>query len=524
MIFQVMKRLAIIWCAVASLETAFAQRGTGDWMTTAFDAQRSNWVRTDGKISKESMAKPGFELVWKMKFTNTPRGLNTITPPALLDFYIGYRGFRTLGFFGASADRVIGVDTDIARLEWEKSYPAAGGAATLPCPGGLTSAVTRPTMTMYPPVPTGAGIGRGTPARSGVGEPMEGAVTLRRAPSPAPPAPPKPAATKPAAPAAAAFSPFAPRVQWVLAVTGDGKLRQYWVSNGNEPETAAPFVPAGANAMGLVSYDGVTYVATSGGCGGAADGVWAMEMATKKVASWKAPKGIAGTAGMAVGPEGTLYAASGGTLTALEAKTLAVKGTYQAGGVEFTSTPVVFEFKGKDLIAAVANDGRVHVVDGADLSKAAARSEAVLAAGYETGALASWQDPSGTRWVLAPSEKAVQAFKVVEKDGGIAIEAAWKSRELMSPLAPVVVNGVVFALSSGEFRTKDPAMTAAQRAAKSTAAVLYALDAATGQELWSSGKTMTSFVHSGSLAAGGSRVYVATYDGTQYAFGFPIEH
>jgi len=82
----------------------------------------------------------------------------------------------------------------------------------------------------------------------------------------------------------------------------------------------------------------------------------------------------------------------------------------------------------------------------------------------------------------------------------------------------------VFALSSGEFRTADAKMTAAQRAQKSSKAVLYALDGVTGKELWNSGAEMASFAHSGGLAAGGTRVYVSTYDGTQYAFGYPIEH
>ena len=86
------------------------------------------------------------------------------------------------------------------------------------------------------------------------------------------------------------------------------------------------------------------------------------------------------------------------------------------------------------------------------------------------------------------------------------------------------MNGVVFALSSGEHRSDDPKLAASQRARRSIPAVLYALDAQTGKELWNSGKTITSFVHSGGLAAGGSRVYVGAYDGTQYAFGFPIEH
>jgi len=46
----------------------------------------------------------------------------------------------------------------------------------------------------------------------------------------------------------------------------------------------------------------------------------------------------------------------------------------------------------------------------------------------------------------------------------------------------------------------------------------------TGKELWNSGNAITSFVHSGGLAAGGGRVYVGGHDGTQYAFGFPMEH
>jgi outer membrane protein assembly factor BamB len=95
---------------------------------------------------------------------------------------------------------------------------------------------------------------------------------------------------------------------------------------------------------------------------------------------------------------------------------------------------------------------------------------------------------------------------------------------MISPLPPAIVNGVVFALSSGCLRSSDAELTVTQRAQRSSKAVLYALDAATGRELWNSGSTISSFVQSGGLAAGGSRIYVGDYDGTQYAFGFPMEH
>ncbi len=515
--------LVPVLCALAAVETLHAQRGLGDWMTTAYDAQRSNWLRNDGKISQQSMQKPGFELVWKLPFQNTARQLNNISPPALIDFYISYRGFRTLAFFGGSSDRVIAIDSDIARTEWEKTLTTGGGAAggTLPCPGGMTAAVTRPTATAYPLMGMGRGGGRGTPAKSAVSEPYAGAVTIRPAPAARPIPPPKPA---PAA-GAPAPNPFAPRIQWVLALTGDGKLHSMYVSNGEEPNEAIPFLPANANAVGLIAYDNVAYVATTNGCGGVDNGVWALDLTSKQVTKWKAPKNVAGTAGPAVGPDGTLYVASGGELTALAAKTLKPMGSYKAGGAEFTSSPVVFEYKGKDLIAATSADGQVHLVDAANLGGGALDKSTPFAPhDYAVGALASWQDLDGMRWVLAPAGNAVRTWKVVDKGGKPGLEAGWVSRELVSPLPPIVVNGVVFALSSGEFRSADAKMTAAQRAQKSSKAVLYALDGVTGKELWSSGAEMASFAHSGGLAAGGTRVYVSTYDGTQYAFGYPIEH
>ena len=104
------------------------------------------------------------------------------------------------------------------------------------------------------------------------------------------------------------------------------------------------------------------------------------------------------------------------------------------------------------------------------------------------------------------------------------MQPVWVSRDMMSPAPPTIVNGVVFAISSGEYRSGDAQMTAAQRAQRSKPAVLYALDAATGKELWSSGTTIASFVRGVGPSAGDGQVYVVTYDGTIYAFGIPLEH
>ena len=123
----------------------------------------------------------------------------------------------------------------------------------------------------------------------------------------------------------------------------------------------------------------------------------------------------------------------------------------------------------------------------------------------------------------------IAAFKVEEKAGKPVLTNAWISRNLMTPAAPAVANGVVFALASGEWvrQANDREGGLYQvdaRVQRSQPAILYALDAATGKELWSSGNQVTSFTHNGQLSIANGRVYLTTYDNTLYCFGFPMEH
>ena len=535
-----MKRLAAVLivsfaCAALSTGSAMAQgRSANDWMTDNGDAQRSAWVRADAKINRDSMQKPGFQFLWKLKVKNAPRQLNSLLPPATLERLIGYRGFRMLGFFGGSSDTIFTLDTDLGRMEWERRLTAnaPAQAGTLACPGGLTTSVVRPTIAFIPPSPTGSGGGgRSTPAKSGVGESGQGAVTLAMVrpnpPAPATPppsAPPQPARPNPANPAGGQFGagPFL-----VYALSGDGLLHSLHLSNGADFEPPVKFLPPNANASGLIVIDQVAYVTTEGNCGGAANGVWALDLATKQVTSWKG--NVAGTVGPAFGGDGTIYVATGSggdtpnSLVALDPKTLTVKGSFSAGKQEFSATPVLFEYKGKTLITVATKDGIVHLLDSKNLGSGplSSASVAAKAAEFTPGALASWQDTSGTRWILAPTNKAVVALKIVEQNGAPTLQSGWASRDLVSPLTPTIINGVVFAVSSGE---SNAGTTAAQRATRSVPAVVYALDATTGKELWSSGTTITSFAHGGAISGGMGQIYLTTYDGTIYTFGFPMEH
>jgi len=102
----------------------------------------------------------------------------------------------------------------------------------------------------------------------------------------------------------------------------------------------------------------------------------------------------------------------------------------------------------------------------------------------------------------------VVAYRLEEDAGKPVLKQAWTSRELTHPVPPVVANGVVFALSNG---------------GPDGRATLYALDGASGKELWSSGTQVTAPGSETGLTVANGRVYFSTLDGTLWAFGIPLE-
>ena len=388
---------------------------------------------------------------------------------------------------------------------------------------------------------------------SAVGEPGKGAAALSQTRRPRPQGPPSGDVPPPPPAGPARNVPGVPfgGVDPLWVVGSDGLLRSLRVTDGGQIDPPVPFLPPNARPSSVVYVDGLVYTSTSNGCGNAPNAVWGIDLLTpeKKVAKWETGgANVAGLAGVTLGTSGIVYAATGAqppetrtwltaggpaptryanTVVALDRITLEVKDSFTRDKADFNTTPVVFRHKGKDYLAVTGNDGRLYLLDGAALGGSNHKTPLFVTDAFappDAGAgLATWQGEDGTRWVLAPGAGSIVAFKVIEKDGKPALEPGWKSREIAAPLAPIVVNGLVFAAASGEYRGTEPNLSAAERAKRSTPAVLYALDAATGKELWSSGTTITSFARAG-LSAGGGQVYLVTYDNTLYAFGIPLEH
>jgi len=464
-----------------------------DWMTAGGDAQRSSWIRTDPKISVERLRKPGFDLVWKLKLDHDPGAAAT------LSHYIGYRGFRSLAFTGSRDGDLTAIDADIGRIEWTKSLPVghASGAATPGCPDGMTAEVTRATTAALPGAGRGGfSPGRSGPAKSGVGEPGKGAVIIQEIAA-------REAMMAHAMLGAPPRAPAMPGIRmpsFLDVLSADGMLHRLYVSNGEEPSSPIPFLDRGANATGFIVVDNVAYVATSQGCGGIPNGIWALDLASKQTVHWTTDGDVAGDEGPAFGPDGTLYVATTtGQLVALQPKTLQVKASYPSGSPAFTTSPLFFEHKMKAMVAAATSDHRLHLVDALTLT----------GTGYAaniSGALTGWMDVLGTQWIVAPSKDSIAAWRIADQEDTPVLQPGWTSREMASPLAPVVINGVLFVVSN------------------STTPVLYALDGATGKELWNSGKTIADRVRNGRLTGSDTQLYLGTNDGTIYSFGFPIEH
>lgn len=473
------------------------------WMTAGRDAQRTSWVKSDLSITIDTV--PEFQYLWKVQLGNSKAAAGE---PMVMDRYIGYRGFRSLAFMEDGGGGMYAVDTDLNRIEWQKHFASIEQVSSSNCDGELTGTVTLPTNAAFP-VSLGGRIGRGEPAKSDVGEPFEGAVTIKT-----PPAPPFRFPAPTVRPGAQRSRP--PIV--IYSVTGDGMLHTMYVSNGEEPEPAVRFLPAGSNLRGFIVLDDVAYAVAGKKCE-APDEVVAMNLSTKDTLSWR-PDGatIAGLEGIAFGPDGTLYAGTGkgnstyaSSVVALDPTTLKPKDWFSATGADFASTPIVFQYKNKVVVAAATKNGGIYVLDakslgGADHQTAMAKAEGK---NVKPVALAVWEDARLTHWLLASNEDShggITAWKVTDDEHGAPVlEQGWISSSISKPSTPLIINGVVFAASRGQ--------------GKST---VYAMDAATGQELWSSKGSVESPIEA--LSGGGGHVFATTSDGALYAFGFPMEH
>ena len=87
-----------------------------------------------------ALSKPGFELQWKAKLDNQPRGVHGLTQGVTAS---GVTLFVPMSVVAGSSNNVYGIDNDLGYVVWQRHFDAALPASTPGCAGGITAGATR---------------------------------------------------------------------------------------------------------------------------------------------------------------------------------------------------------------------------------------------------------------------------------------------------------------------------------------------------------------------------------------------
>jgi outer membrane protein assembly factor BamB len=493
-----------------------------DWLTDGGNGQRTAW-QMDEKTFTTANVKD-MKLLWKLKLDNQPKVMHSLFPPLIVGRLNTPGGPKQVAIEAGSSDNIYAIDVEKGEVLWTKHFqsswtpPATGGrGAGILCPGGQTATpVIAPTAT--------------------------------------------------------------PGKYIIYAASWDGTLHQLNAADGEDVAPPAKWMPPNGKPYALNLWNNVIYTHTAQGCGGNPNVVYSYDLATNKAGSWgPAGGGMWGRTGPAISSTGTMYTGTGdgrwdpengiygngiiGVKQDPQTKALVLDDYYGPSNAEWLAkrdldmqvTPVIFNYKGRELMVDAGKECRMYLMDTRSIggddhrtplyrSPLLCNEDVNFASAGIWGSLASWEDSKGTRWVLTPiwgpkhsafkapieygevKYGAIVAFKVEDKNGKLQLTPAWISRDMNRAEPPVIAGGIVFTYGNGEdtdqaYPDVGLADTADRRIPGSTHAVLYALDALTGKELWSSGDQITSWNHWSGLSVANGRVYIGTYDSNLYCYG-----
>ncbi len=500
--------------ALLSVGTLLAPclKANSDWTQFGGDSARTFVVHNEHKLTKRSVHK--LKLQWKLKLDNATKELTSLTVPVVADVNTS-SGRHRYAIVGGSDDNVFAIDAGNGRLVWRRHFKTKLKPANSPdwlCPNALTA----------------------TPAIDG-------------------------------------------GKQMVYVLASSGQLYALHLATGDDAGMPRKFTPPFAKTWSLNLFQGTIYTPTSQACNSVRSAIYAMEAdggAPKQFLAMKTyGAGIWGRAGVAIDAEGTIFAGTGdgifnpekdqypNTILAVDGATLQLKDYFTPKNYEWiakkdldmgNTTPVVFRYGSKELVAASGKVGVIWLLDaksmgGPDHMMPLYVSPLLTNAGGSYyahgfwGALATSTDKGGKRWLYAPAwgpategtkfqrsygkapSGSVMAFEVAGPDSQPVLKPIWRSIDMAVPEPVAIVNGVVFALSDGDDVDQNDAkgklLKSESRASHPRGhAILYALDAATGKVLYSSGDEISGFAHFSGLAVADGRVFVATWDNTVYAF------
>jgi outer membrane protein assembly factor BamB len=493
------------------------------------DNARTGWVRDEKIFSKANVG--ASKLLWKLKLESTPRAMHNLFAPLVAERVTTGEGTRELAVVAGVSDDLFGIDVatgkQIWHRHWDSTLTTPGATNDTLCPGGQTAV----------PIMAQTSSGRYTIyAVSWDGRLRQ--VNVANGQDVAPPEKFIPGGGKPYA------LNLKNGVIYTATAQGCGGLTNAFYSYDLESKRASAFIPAGGGLWGRrgasIAPDGGVYLGTGDG---------QFDPSNRRL----------GNAIVGVKLDANKELQLADFFAAPNANWLWRR------DLDVNTTPLLFDYRGRKFLVGTSKECRLWLLDRDGLGGEDHRTTLYTtplvcndARAFDGrgvwGALSAWQDAAGAQWVLvpfwgpvsqefkAPVEQArpkgggVAAFKVVQRAGKWQLAPAWLSRDMDLAEEAVVANGVVFAYAGGEDATQVVADRAwndtggaayggglssgpARRVPNSRRAALYALDAQTGKELWSSGNQIESWNHYSGLTVANGRAYVATFDGVLYCFG-----
>ncbi len=523
-----MKIIRVTCCSLAIAFLLLSGTGWGgDWPTFGHDPQRSGWAVEEDSLSVQNVS--GLKLLWKIPVKNEPRSLSALTAPVVTDRVTTPTGIRSVVYVAGSSDNLNALDAATGELIWSQTFEShvlPKDAGMWLCPNNLnaTPTIDKARGLIYAIAADGKFYGLDL----GTGETRIGPVQF-----------------------VSAYSK-----DWSLNLSND--IVYTSISQG-----------CGGARSGIYSLD-LRHP---------------NRPVIHDLLVAKRGAGIWGRGGVAIGADGRIYASTGdgnfnpsdgeygSSLIAARPEDLEVTDYYSPLNFQqltkfdldiAASSLIWFPFRSSRLVAGGGKEGALYLLDADSLGtedhqtplyrQKLANDQLEFEMQGIWGELSSWRDEDGDTWlyvpIWGPVSKDVPHFPVTHgpnPHGSImafkldtspsthkpTLDPAWISGDFDVPEPVAIANGVIFALATGENtqQTTGPAviyqgqklLTDQQRGQNTHNAVLYALDAKTGQVLYQSGNAITSWVHFSGLAVADGRVYAVDHNSTLYCFGL-AEH
>jgi outer membrane protein assembly factor BamB len=489
----------------------------GDWTTFGHDAQRTGWAFEETDLTPETV--PKLELKWKARVDNQFYSLSALTAPVVATGVTTVKGIRGVVYVAGISGTVFALDAKTGEEIWNHPFKTAAlpgkgrYQGTFLCPNGITAT---------PVIDRSTGI--------------------------------------------------------LYVIASDGALYGLDLGGGKVRYGPVQFVAPFAKSWSLSLVDGVVYTTLSQGCGTGISGVYAVNVrdphrptVRQMLLSNTDTAGIWGRGGPVIGENARIYggAADGyfdpiagdysDSVVAISVKSMSLADYFLPPNWDYlrrkdfdlgSASPVWFGWKNRGLLAGGFKEGVIYLMDANQLggkdhqtplytSPRLGNDKAVCCEGLGIwGGLSTYRDTDGQTWLFSPMggppsatgpkfprtngenpHGSIMAFKVVAdpKTQNPVLEPAWISGDFNLPDPVVIANGVVFGLSTGENAVQRGGEV--RRLTGTHPAVLKALDAKTGKELYNSGDAIGSWVHFSGLAIGDGCVYTVDHDSTVYAFG-----